>query len=159
MATMNRVFLAGNLTQDVDLRQTNGGTAVADIRLAASDSYTNKEGQQVETVCFADVVVWGRQAETCNEYLGKGSPVLVEGRLETNEWETPQGEKRSKLRIRADRVQFLGKPRNANGNGQGNGGDGNSGSSNANADRGPTGNSNRRTGNRPAEFSRAGARG
>ena len=113
MASMNRVFLAGNLTRDPVLRKTSSGTAVADLGLAVTETYNNKEGQQVESTCFADVVVWGRQAETCQEYLGKGSPVLVEGRLETDSWQTDKGEKRSRLQIRADRVQFLGRPRNS----------------------------------------------
>ena len=112
MATMNRVFLAGNLTRDPALRKTSTGTAVADLGLAVTETYTNKEGQQVESTCFAEVVVWGRLAENCQEYLGKGSPVLVEGRLETDSWQTEKGEKRSRLQIRADRVQFLGRPRN-----------------------------------------------
>ena len=112
MASMNRVFLAGNLTRDPVLRKTSSGTAVADLGLAVTETYNNKEGQQVESTCFADVVVWGRQAEICQEYLGKGSPVLIEGRLETDSWQTDKGEKRSRLQIRADRVQFLGRPRN-----------------------------------------------
>ncbi len=112
MATMNRVFLVGNLANDPSLRQTGNGTAVTELRLAVSESYTNKEGQPVETTCFADVVVWGRQAAACGEHLAKGSAVMIEGRLETDSWETGQGEKRSRLRVRADRVQFLGRPRN-----------------------------------------------
>ena len=67
-------------------------------------------GETVEQTCFVDVVVWGRQAETASEYLHKGSPVFVEGRLQLDQWENQQGEKRSKLRVRADRVQFLGSP-------------------------------------------------
>ena len=112
MASMNRVFLAGNLTRDPALRKTSSGTAVADLGLAVTETYNNKEGQQVESTCFAEVVVWGRLAENCQEYLGKGSPVLIEGRLETDSWQTEKGEKRSRVQIRADRVQFLGRPRN-----------------------------------------------
>ena len=74
------------------------------------ESFKNKAGETVEQTCFVDVVVWGRQAETASEYLHKGSPVFVEGRLQLDQWETQQGEKRSKLRVRADRVQFLGSP-------------------------------------------------
>ena len=112
MASMNRVFLAGNLTREPELKKTSSGTAVADLGLAVTESYTNKGGQQVESTCFTDVVAWGRLAENCQQYLGKGSPILVEGRLETDSWETEKGEKRSRLRVRADRIQFLGRPRN-----------------------------------------------
>jgi single-strand DNA-binding protein len=118
MPSMNRVFVAGNLTRDPTLRQTTGGQAVAEIGLAITDAYTNKAGEKVETTCFLEIVAWGRQAETCNQYLAKGSTILVEGRLELDSWQTEQGEKRNKLRVRADRVQFLGRPRNGAGNGQ-----------------------------------------
>lgn len=111
MRGFNRVVLMGNLTRDPELRQIPSGVSVADIGLAASESYKNREGEQVETTCFVDIEAWGRQAETCAEYLTKGSPVLVEGRLRFNRWETPEGQVRTKLRVRADRVQFLGRPR------------------------------------------------
>ena len=110
MASYNRVMLMGNLTKDPDLRQLPSGTSVADLGLAVSESYKNREGETVETVCYVDVVVWGRQAETSNEYLSKGSPVFIEGRLQLDEWEK-DGEKRSRLRVRAARVQFLSSPR------------------------------------------------
>ena len=83
---------------------------MADLGLAVNESFKNKAGETVEQTCFVDVVVWGRQAETASEYLHKGSPVFVEGRLQFDQWENAQGEKRSKLRVRADRVQFLGSP-------------------------------------------------
>jgi single-strand DNA-binding protein len=108
MSSVNRVFLMGNLTRKPEVRHTPSGMAVADLGLAVSDSYKNKAGETVESTCFADIVVWGRQAETCEQYLGKGSPVLVEGRLQFDQWQTEQGEKRSRLRVRADRVQFMG---------------------------------------------------
>jgi single-strand DNA-binding protein len=113
MSSMNRVFLMGNLTRDPELRQTQGGVAVSDLGLAVSQKYRNKAGEEVETTCFADIVVWGRQAETCRQYLAKGSPVMVEGQLQLDQWKTEAGEKRSRLRVKADRVQFLGKPRGA----------------------------------------------
>ena len=113
MASMNKVILVGNLTRDPEVRYIPSGTAVSDLGLAVSESYRNKSGENVEKTCFVDVVVWGRQAETCGEYLSKGSPVLVEGRLQLDQWENQQGEKRSKLRVRADRVQFLSGPRRA----------------------------------------------
>jgi single-strand DNA-binding protein len=110
MASYNRVLLIGNLTRNPEIRYTPSGTAVADLGLAVNESFKNKAGETVEQVCFVDVVVWGRQAETASEYLHKGSPVFVEGRLQLDQWESQQGEKRSKLRVRADRVQFLGGP-------------------------------------------------
>lgn len=113
MTTLNKVFLAGNLTRDPEVRYTPSGTAVAKLGLAVSDSYTNKAGEKVESTCFVDVDVWARQAETCGEYLTKGSPVLVEGRLQLDQWESKEGEKRSKLKVHAERVQFLGRPRKA----------------------------------------------
>jgi single-strand DNA-binding protein len=113
MSTMNRVFLMGNLTRDPEVRYTPSGTAVGDLGLAVNETYKNKAGETVESTVFVDIEVWSRQAETCAEYLYKGSPVLVEGRLKLDQWENQQGEKRSKLRVRADRVQFLGSPRKA----------------------------------------------
>ncbi|MDK2857516.1 MAG: single-strand DNA-binding protein [Verrucomicrobiota bacterium] len=111
MSTLNRVFLMGNLTRDPEVRYTPSGTAVGDLGLAVNESYKNKAGETVESTVFVDVEVWARQAEICAEYLYKGSPVLIEGRLKLDQWENQQGEKRSKLRVRADRVQFLGSPK------------------------------------------------
>lgn len=109
MGAMNRVFLMGNLTRDPELRKTTSGIAVADLGLAVSEKFRNKAGDLIETTCFADIVVWDRQAETCSQYLTKGAPVIVEGRLQLDQWQTESGEKRSRLRVRADRVQFLGR--------------------------------------------------
>lgn len=109
MGTMNKVFLMGNLTRNPELRKTPTGLSVSDMGLAVSEKYKNKAGEMVESVCFADIIVWGRQAETCQQYLTKGAPVIVEGRLQLDQWQTNTGEKRSKLRVRADRVQFLGR--------------------------------------------------
>jgi single-strand DNA-binding protein len=111
MGAMNRVFLMGNLTRDPELRRTPTGIPVSDLGVAVSEKYRNKAGEVVQSVCFADVVTWGRLAEICGQYLLKGSPVMVEGRLQLDQWQTEAGEKRSRLRIRADRVQFLGRPR------------------------------------------------
>ncbi|MFC1498867.1 single-stranded DNA-binding protein [Verrucomicrobiota bacterium] len=118
MASFNKVILVGNLTRDPELSWTPGkedsaSVAVTKMGLAVSEKYKSKAGKQVESVCFVDVVVWRRQAETCAEYLSKGSPVLIEGRLQFDQWENKQGEKRNKLRVRADRVQFLGSPKRA----------------------------------------------
>ena len=111
MANLNRVFLAGNLTRDPEVRYTPAGTAVTDLGLAVNDTYKTKTGETKETTTFVDIVVWGRQAETCGEYLSKGSPILMEGRLQLEQWQTESGEKRSRLRVHADRVQFLGRPK------------------------------------------------
>jgi single-strand DNA-binding protein len=108
MHSMNQVFLMGNLTRDPEMRTIPSGTTVTDMGLAVSDHYKDKDGKLVERTTFADIVAWGRQAETCANYLKKGSPVMVEGKLQLDQWETDSGEKRSKLRIRASRVQFLG---------------------------------------------------
>ncbi len=101
----------GNLTRDPEVRYTPAGTAVGDLGLAVNESFKNKAGEIVESTVFVDVEVWSRQAETCAEYLSKGSQVFVEGRLKLDQWENQQGEKRSKLRVRADRVQFLSSPK------------------------------------------------
>jgi single-strand DNA-binding protein len=110
MASYNRTLLMGNLTRNPDIRYTPSGAAVCDLGLAVNETFTNKAGETIDKTCFVDVTVWGKQAESCSQYLKKGSPVFVEGRLELDQWEK-DGEKRSKLRVRADRVQFLsGKP-------------------------------------------------
>jgi len=107
MSGFNRVVLMGNLTRDPQIKQTPSGQSVADIGLATNEAYRNKEGDTVEKVTFVDVVAWGRQADACGQYLSKGRPVLVEGRLQFDQWENNQGERRNKLRVRADRIQFL----------------------------------------------------
>ena len=111
MAGYNRVIMVGNLTRDPELRHLDSGTAVATLRLASSRSYTTRDGERREDTCFIDVSVWDRMAENCCQYLGKGSQVLVDGRLTYEQWETETGEKRSTYRIRAQTVQFLGSPR------------------------------------------------
>ena len=115
MASLNKVFLMGNLTRDPELRYTPSGTAVADLGLAVNDRYTGRDGNQVERTLFVDVVAWARQAETASEFLSKGRPVFVEGRLQLDEWEDKEGEKRKKIRVVAQRIQFLGSPRGAEG--------------------------------------------
>lgn len=108
MASMNSVFLMGNLTRDPELRYTPSQTAVVDLGLAVNERFRSRSGEQQERTLFVDVVAWDRQAETCEKYLSKGSPILVEGNLQLDRWENNQGEKRSKIRVRARRVQFLG---------------------------------------------------
>jgi len=110
MASFNRVILMGNLTKDPEVRYTPSGTAVTDIRLAVNRRFRTSDGQDRDETCFVSITVWGRQAETCGEYLGKGSPVLVEGRLKLDEWEK-EGQKQSRLGVVAERVQFLGSGR------------------------------------------------
>ena len=108
MASFNKVILMGNLTRDPEFRQTPSGAKVAELRLAVSETWRDKSGQSKEVTCFVDVVVWEKLAELCQQYLAKGRPVLVEGRLQMDEWKNQQGEKRTKLRVRADTVKFLG---------------------------------------------------
>jgi len=111
MASFNRVILAGNLTRDPEIKTASSGRKVADLRLAVSETYRDKQTQEKkEITCFVDVAVWGNQADVCQQYLAKGSNVLIEGRLQYDEWKNDKGETRSKLRVRADRVQFLGSP-------------------------------------------------
>ncbi len=97
----------GNLTRDPELRYTPGGTAVANFGIAVNRRYKT-EDEVREEVDFFDIVVWGKQAENCSEYLSKGRSVLVEGRLQQNRWETSEGQKRSKVEVVANTVQFLG---------------------------------------------------
>ena len=109
MAGYNRVILVGNLTRDPELRYTPQGTAVADLRLAVTESRGGKGSEKKEETLFIDVTVWERQAETCSEYLSKGRSVLVEGRLVLDEWQDKEtSEKRSKIRVVANTVRFLG---------------------------------------------------
>lgn len=111
MPDMNKVFLMGNLTRDPTLRSIPGGAAVCDFGLAINRRYRTSSGEDREETCFVEIETWRRQAETCDRYLSKGSPVLVEGRLKYDQWEDRDtGKKRSKLRVTAQRVQFLGSP-------------------------------------------------
>ena len=107
MASYNRVVLMGNLTRDVELKYIPSGTAVTDVGLAVNDRRKSQSGEWVEETTFVDVTLWGRTAEVAGEYLSKGSPVLIEGRLKLDTWET-DGQKRSKLRVVAERMQMIG---------------------------------------------------
>ncbi len=115
MANYNRTILLGNLTRDPELRYIPNGSAVANLRLAINRTYKNQAGEQKEEVTYVGIVVWGKQAENCAEFLAKGSPVFIEGRLQSRQWETEDGQKRSVLEVVADRVQFLGRKRSASG--------------------------------------------
>lgn len=107
MITLNKVFMVGNLARDPDLRHTPSGTPVTEFRLAVSDSYTSSNGEKHDRTCFIDVVSWRKLAESCAEYLKKGSPVFVEGRLEQDTWTTNDGQRRSRIRVVAYSVQFI----------------------------------------------------
>ena len=107
MASYNRVILVGNLTRDIELRYTPNGTPVTDIGVAVNDRRKNASGEWIEEATFVDVVMFGRTAEVASEYLGKGSPILIEGRLKLDQWET-DGQKKSKLRVVCERMQMLG---------------------------------------------------
>lgn len=108
MASYNKVLLMGNLTKDPELRYTPQGMAVANLRLAVNRKYKSKTQELKEEVCFITVVVWNKQAETCNQYLHKGSSCFVEGILQSRSWEDNAGQKRSVVEVRAERVQFMG---------------------------------------------------
>ena len=119
MASFNRVILVGNLTRDPELRYISSGTAVSEIGLAVNDRV--KRGDQwVDETTFVDITLWGRTAEVANEYLSKGSPVLIEGRLKFDQWEK-DAQKRSKLRVVGEKMQML------SGRGEGGGGGGSRG--------------------------------
>ncbi|MBN2453003.1 MAG: single-stranded DNA-binding protein [Candidatus Omnitrophica bacterium] len=107
MASLNRVLLIGNLTRDPELRYIPSGSAVATFTIAVNRVYTTPAGEKKEQVSFIRIVVWGRRAEVCGEYLSKGSPVFVEGRLQSRDWQTQDGQKRNTVEVIADNVQFL----------------------------------------------------
>jgi single-strand DNA-binding protein len=106
---VNKVILVGNLGKDPEVRYTAGGQAVANLRIATSRSWTDKQsGQKKEETEWHDVEVWGKQAEQCGEYLAKGRQVYVEGRLKTDAWDDKQtGQKRSRVKVVAETVRFL----------------------------------------------------
>ena len=122
MASFNRVILLGNLTRDVELRYLPSGMAVTDVGLAVNDRRKNQSGEWVEETTFVDVTLWGRTAEVAGEYLSKGSPILIEGRLKLESWET-DGQKRSKLKVVGERMQMVGGRGGANGRSQQSSGD------------------------------------
>jgi len=109
MASLNKVLMIGNLTRDPELRYVPSGAPVATFGLAANRTFVTQHGEKKDEVCFVRVVVFGKQAESCSQYLTKGRPVFVEGRLQYRAWEQ-DGQKRNSLDIVAERVQFLGAP-------------------------------------------------
>jgi len=120
MANLNKVMLIGNLTRDPDLKYTPGNQAVCEIGLAVNRKYRTKEGEDREETTFVDCEAWGKQAEVLKQYMTKGKPLFVEGRLKLDTWEDKDGGKRSKMRVVIENFQFLGA---AGGGGGGGGGE------------------------------------
>lgn len=116
MASLNKVILVGNLTRDPELKYTPSGTAVVNLGLAVNRRYT-VNGEKREEVLFITCVAWGKTAEACGEYLHKGSSVLVEGRLQSREWETKDGQKRTVIEVTTEFVQFLDGRKSGDGHG------------------------------------------
>ena len=115
MANLNKVFLIGNLTRDPELRHTASGTAVTSFGIAVNRKRKDQSGEVKEEVCFVDINMFGRRAEVINEYFSKGNPIFIEGRLQFQQWETKDGQKRNTLRVVAENFQFLGKTRKGEG--------------------------------------------
>lgn len=114
MTSFNKTILMGNLTKDPEIRYTPSGTAVANFGLAVNHRY--KQGDEMkDEVCFIDIVVFGKQAENCGQYLSKGQGVIIDGRLQQRRWESEDGQKRSKHEVVAQSVQFLPKRQSAQG--------------------------------------------
>ena len=108
MPNYNKVILMGNLTRDPEVKYTSGGTAIANISMAINRTWTNKDGQKQEETTFVEVEAWDRQAEVIGQYLKKGRPLMVEGRLKYDQWDDKEtGQKRSKLRVRLESFQFV----------------------------------------------------
>ncbi len=121
MASLNKIFLIGNLTKDPELRYTPNGVGVVNLRVAVNRKYRDRtSGDLKEETCFITVTAWDKQAEACNQYLSKGSPIFVEGTLQSRSWETTDGQKRNTIEVRAERVQFLGSTRDSGGKSEGN---------------------------------------
>jgi single-strand DNA-binding protein len=128
MASFNKVILLGNLTRDPEVRYTPKGTAVTELGMAVNRVYTAENGEKREETTFVDVTLWGRTAEIAGEYLKKGRPVFIEGRLQLDTWDDKQsGQKRSKLKVVGEGLQLLG-GRPGGGGGGGGGGDDEGGS-------------------------------
>ena len=118
MATINRVVLVGNLTRDPELRHTGGGTPVCSLRIAVNTRRKDgATGEWTDKPNYFDITVWGNQGESCAQYLSKGRPVAVDGRLEWREWEAQDGTKRQAVEVVAESVQFLGGGRESGGEG------------------------------------------
>ncbi|MSR18522.1 MAG: single-stranded DNA-binding protein [Phycisphaerales bacterium] len=123
MASFNRVILMGNLTRDIELKQLASGQSVAKFGLAVNNKFKTKDGELKEEVTFVDCEAWGRQAEVMKQYLTKGRPVLIEGRLKLDQWEDKDQQKRSKLFVVVENFQFVGAREGAGSGGGGGSGD------------------------------------
>lgn len=108
MASFNKVILMGNLTRDPELRVTNTGLSICKLSLAVNRTYTTKEGDSKDETTYVDIDSFGKQAETLSKYLQKGRPIMIEGRLKLDQWETNEGQKRSKLGVILENFQFIG---------------------------------------------------
>ncbi len=108
MANFNKVILIGNLTRDPDLRYTSSGTATARFGIATNRTSSGQDGEKKVEVCYVDINMFGRRAEVINEYFSKGNPIFIEGRLQFQQWETKDGQKRNALRVVAEDFQFIG---------------------------------------------------
>ncbi|MFP6654991.1 MAG: single-stranded DNA-binding protein [Myxococcota bacterium] len=138
MAGVNKAILIGNLGRDPELRTTPNGQSVVNFTLATSESWTDKSGERVERTEWHRIVVWGRTAEMCNQYLSKGRSVYIEGRIQTREWEDKDGNKRTTTEINANTVNFLGSPRSSGESGGSSGSTGNGGNSGTSTDGSPS---------------------
>ena len=118
MPNFNKVFLMGNLTKDPELRYTAGGAPVCNLRMAINRKYKGKDGSEKEDVCYVTVVTWNKSAEAAGQFLKKGNPLFVEGRLQSKSWETEDKQKRTVLEVVADRIQFLNRGTSAAGSGE-----------------------------------------
>ncbi|MDA7868021.1 single-stranded DNA-binding protein [Akkermansiaceae bacterium] len=123
MANVNKVMLLGNITRDLEVRYTPKGTAVCDLGMAVNRIRTGDNGERIEEVTYVDVTLWGRQAELAGQYLSKGRSVFIEGRLQLDQWDDKQtGQKRSRLRVVGENMQFIGGGGQGGGGNQGGGG-------------------------------------
>ena len=123
MANFNKVILMGNLTRDIELRHTQSGMAIAKFGMAINRRSSTQSGEQRETTCFVDLTAFGKQAELLNQYVRKGSPLFIDGRLEYSTWESQEGGKRSKLEVIVENFQFMGGREGGAGGGGGGGGE------------------------------------
>ena len=126
MASFNQVILLGNLTRDIELRHTPSNQTVANIGLAVNRTFQTKDGERREETTFVDCESWGRQAEVMAQYLSKGRPVLIQGRLKLDSWQDKDGGNRSKLKVVVENFQFVGGREGGSGGGGGGGGGGGS---------------------------------
>lgn len=134
---VNKVFLMGNITRDIELRHIGGDQSVAHVGLAVNRRYRTKDGENREETTFVDCEAWGRTAETMSKYLGKGKPVFIEGRLKLDQWQDKDGGNRSKLKIVIESFQFVDSPNSGGGGGGGSGGGGRYQTTSAPNDSGP----------------------